>query len=148
MPGPDPGQLATRAVGGLGTPILTVVDADGWPVPIVVTSCQLEGETFRVGLPRGQWVPTIEGRACLTFSKHTPDFREYENALFLGSVTRDGERAVFRIERALPTISLTGSRWRRIREFASFQRIVKDRVRTEAARRGQGPPKIRIPRYR
>jgi hypothetical protein len=117
-------------------------------VPIVVTSVQVEGETFRVGLSGGRWMPTIEGRACLTFSRHTPDFREYENALFLGSVTRDGEGAVFRIERALPTISLTGSRWKRIRDFASFQKIVKDRVRTEAARRGQGPPQIRIPRYR
>jgi len=90
----------------------------------------------------------VAGRACLTFTRHVPDFSEYENALFVGNVESSGSVTAFTVERALPTISLVGSRWRRIRDFASSQPLVGKRVRSEAARRGQPPPKVRIPLYR
>jgi hypothetical protein len=53
----------------------------------------------------------------------------------------------FRIDRALPDISLTGSRPRRIRDFVSSRRKLKGRAKAEAARRGQRPPPVEIPRY-
>jgi hypothetical protein len=147
-PPPEGGPHAKRAARELGLPILTVVDEDGWPAPMPTASCRLEGDAFRVRFATGLSMPKIEGLACLTFTTHAPDFGGYENAVFVGEVTEDGSDVDFRIQRALPTVSFTGSRWKRIRDFASSQKVVKDRVRTEAARRGQRPPEIRIPRYR
>jgi hypothetical protein len=146
-PVPNPFERARRAARRMGAPVLTVVDGEGYPVPIPTTSCRLSGDTFHLRLPAGAPVEPI-GPACLTFQRHTPDFNDYENAVFVGhSAVRDSGEIAFRIERALPDISLTGSRARRIRDFASSRRKLKGRARAEAARRGQRPPAVEIPRH-
>lgn len=128
-------------------PVLTVVDGEGFPVPFRTSACRFAGREFRLEVPAGHPADS-RGPACLTFQYHEPDFNGYENAVFVGRAVPEGDEVVFRVERALPDISLTGSRLDRVRRFASSRRLVKPRVRTEAARRGQPPPVIRIPRDR
>ena len=106
------------------------------------------GEAFRILLPARVDDIVRAGPACLTFQLHSANFDAYENAVFVGKVVLVDDDVLFHVERSLPDVSLTGSRWRRIRDFAANQKRVKGRVRTEAARRGQRPPLIRIPRYR
>ena len=71
--------------------------------------------------------------------------RGYENAVFVGTVDASGDDVVFIAERALPDISLMGSKWKMTRDFFSSRRMVKPRVAAEAARRGQPPRRVRLP---
>ncbi len=137
---------AERVATGFPAPVLTVMDGDGWPVPFRAASCRFEGEGFVLRMPVGR-PAAAGGPACLTFQRHEPDFDGYENAIFVGRAVSDGPDVVFRVERALPDISLTGSRAKRARDFVSNAWRVRGRVATESARRGQPPPKIRIPLY-
>ena len=146
-PAVDVSGRASRAARLLGSPVLTVVDAQGYPAPIVTSACRWGSGVFSLTLPAGVLVE-LHGPACLTFQRHSADFNDYENAVFVGEIAPDGDEIFFRVERALPDISLTGSRLRRIRDFASSRKRVKGRVITEAARRGQPAPTIHIPRYR
>jgi hypothetical protein len=145
---PDPSwpDRLAWAVRDLGRPILTVVDAEGLPVPFRVRAhYPVEGGSVRLELPAGRPVDVTGGPACLTFHQHESRFRAYENAVFVGRVDTTGDAATFVAERALPDISLMGSRWRRARDFLSARREIKGRVVAEAARRDQPPPRVRIP---
>ncbi len=146
-PAADWRSRADLAAGRLGLPVLTVVDRDGFPVPFPASSSRFDGTAFHLRVAVGRPVEP-KSEACLTFQRHEPDFEGYENAVFVGVAEFEGEEVTFRVERALPDISLVGSRWRRMRDFASNRQAVKDRVDVEAERRGQRPPSINIPRYR
>ena len=136
---------AAKAGRAFGPPVLTVVDPSGFPVPLRASRCRFDGQAFHLELALG-WPLGSGGPACLTFQWHEPDFRGYANAIFVGRAEVREREAIFHVERALPDISLTGSRWRQIRDFLSSERKLRGRVKAEAARRGQEPPKIRIPR--
>jgi hypothetical protein len=144
----DPGwrARAARVARDFPAPAVTVMDAEGWPVPFRAASCVIDGEGFALRMPAGRPVDPF-GSGCVTFQRHDPDFRDYENAIFTGEVTAGGDAVAFTVERALPDVSLTGSWASRARRFVSNARLVGGRVEMEAARRGQRPPTIRIPRY-
>ena len=144
----DPGwpARAARVARDFPPPVVTVMDPDGWPVPFRAVSCTADSEGFDLRMPAGRPVATV-GPGCITFQRHDPDFRDYENAIYTGEVNAGGDAVAFTVERALPDISLTGSWVKRARGFVSNARLVRGRVAMEAARRGQPPPKIRIPRY-
>jgi hypothetical protein len=135
---------AAYAVRRLGAPDLTVMDADGFPVPFSARRATLVPEGFRLELPAGAPAP-VTGSACLTFHEHDPRFTHEENAAFVGQVERDGEggAAVFHVARALGDLSAPGAWPRRVWSVLTLRRQLKARLRVEAARRGQPVPRIR-----
>jgi Family of unknown function (DUF5995) len=144
--GPAWSVRALRVARDFPPPVVTVMDAHAWPVPFRATSCAVDGEGFVLRVPAGRPVHP-SGPACVTFQRHDPDFRNYENAIFVGEVSVDGDDVRFAVELTLPDISLSGSWASRSRRFLSNARLLRGRVAVEAARRGQPPPAIRIPRY-
>ena len=141
-------DLASTAPSSFGPPVLTAIDGRGRPMPIPTKAASFDGSGFLLDLPAGHPLKKVEGPACLTFARHTRGFNEYENLIFAGQVQPEGSVTTFTIERALPTVGPVGSRLRRIRGLVSPSPLLRDRVRTEAARRGQELPRVRIPRYR
>ncbi|MGH3146009.1 MAG: hemerythrin [Rubrobacter sp.] len=125
---------------------LTVVGTDGfpecWPAGEVVTA----PDGFRIQPSPGVG-PVAEGRACLTFHTHNPDFTTQENRVFVGRVSRvDDGALLFGVERLLGDWSLGGSRLSTTLDFLFGRgRRLRSRLRGEADRRGQPVPKVRFP---
>lgn len=137
--------IGAHAVATLGAPILTTVDADGFPTPLRTASATLTADGFRLTLPPGLPTPTW-GTACLTFHSHPEVFTGQENRLFSGEVAQDGDGATFRVARPIADWSLNGSPPQMIWRFLSAGRKLAPRLKAEAARRGQPVPTINIPR--
>lgn len=135
--------VAAHAVAKLGAPILTTVDAEGFPIPIRVQEARLTPEGFVMTVPRGVPAPPA-GPACLTFHTHPEVFTGQENRLFAGEVAPGGDGAIFRVERAIADWSLNGSPPQMLWRFLSAGRKLAPRLRAEAARRGQPVPQVRI----
>jgi hypothetical protein len=135
------------AIDTIGLPILTVVDEEGYPTPFRVLGATMGSEGIQLALPAA--VPAAaRGRGCLTF--HTlrlvkGEMATQENMSFIGDVIDDGGSGVrFEIERRLPDTSIKG----RVRGLVSFgltMRRFRRRLETEASRRGQPVPKVRVP---
>lgn len=134
------------AIETLGTPVLTVVDSDGYPVPFRVKEASLRSDGVQLRL-----LPAMpadpEGRACLTF--HTIKVKEgsmvsNENMAFLGEVSRSDGSAIFAVERRMPDVSLKlnpSGLAAVIKVMLGFRK----RLEIEAARRGQPVPVVRLP---
>ena len=130
----------------LGTPVLTVPDNDGYPVPFRVKEASLRSDGVHLDLlPAMPAEP--DGRACLTF--HTIKVKDgsmvaNENMTFLGSVSRNEGGALFTVERQLPGVSFKlnpSGLLTLIRVMLGFRK----RLAIEAARRDQPVPKVRLP---
>jgi hypothetical protein len=135
--------IAAHAIAKLGTPILTTVDADGFPTPIRVANARQTTEGFILTIPRGLPTPPA-GPACLTFHSHPEVFTGQENRLFAGEVQPDGDGALFRVERPIADWSLHGPPPQMLWRFLSAGRKLAPRLHAEAARRGQPVPQVRI----
>ncbi len=128
----------------LGSPVLTVVDEEGYPVPFRVLGGFLDSDGVKVELSPA--MPTdARGRACLTF--HTlevinGEMVSYDNKSFIGTLSEDG--VLFKVKRQLGshdmTSDLRGTLW-----FMRSTLRLEKRINVEAARRGQPLPKIRFP---
>jgi len=134
------------AIDQLGTPILTVVNEDGYPVPFRVRSGSLHSDMVDLELLSAMPVEA-KGRACLTF--HTLQLKNGEmtrndNMTFIGDVSLDGNGALFKVERRLGEIALRGG-LKNTLSFFSIIRAMGKRVATEAERRGQPVPKVQLP---
>ena len=136
----------TYALEHLGDPILTVVDAEGYPVPFRARSGSLVSEGLYLDLPSGMPVEA-QGRGCLTFHSlqvKNGEMTSNENMSFSGNVSRDGDHALFRVKRQLPGASfktdLSG-----MLSMGKFMLSLKKRLEAEAERRGQPVPKVRFP---
>ncbi len=140
-------DTALYAVTKLGLPVITTVDADGFPVPLRVRSVSLTNDGFRLHMPAG--APLLEeGSACLTFHSHPKVFSGQENKAFLGYAQYDsGNEVHFNVERPLADWSLQGSRLSAAVEFFRNGRTLAPRVKAEAARRGQPVPTLHIPSF-
>jgi hypothetical protein len=134
------------ALDRFGAPLLTVVNEDGYPVPFRAFDASLQPEGVRLTLPSTR--PTAAyGRACLTF--HTlglvnGEMATQENMSFIGDVSQDNQGVLVRVERRLPDTSIK----RRVRGLLSFgftMRRYRKRLETEAARRRQTVPTVRVP---
>ena len=142
----DPVASVRDALNDLGSPILTAPDADGYPVPFRTAGGSLEGGVVHLAL-HPHTPARLDGRACLSF--HTVEIKKddivaNENRTYLGSVVFDGDRADFTIERQLPTINLrTGLQGNLA--LLKLNRGLKARLGSEAARRGQPVPTVRLP---
>lgn len=135
---------AKYAVQNLGDPILTIVTADGFPLPFRVRNATLVPDGIRVHVPAG--LPaSVTGSACLTFHTHPEEFTGQQNLVFVGQVQQEATGYVFKVERQLGDWSLAGSRLRATWDFFRNGRKLAPRLAVEAERRGQPVPKIRLP---
>lgn len=127
----------------LGNPILTVVDDKGYPVPFRVRGGMLNSENVILDLHPA--IPAeAKGRACLMFHSIQVKNGEKianENLSFTGTVSGDGERTIFKVERQLPSVSFK----RGLRDMLSLGMMMlsmKRRLEVEAERRGQPVPSL------
>jgi len=130
----------------LGTPIITVVDEDGYPVPFRARGGSLGADGVHLDLLSAMPVDA-RGRACLTF--HTLKVQKgemvsNENMSFIGEVSGDGGDALFKVERCLPIFSFRRDPAGVVTLILGIFRMGK-RLEVEAARRGQSVPAVRKP---
>ncbi|OAA29562.1 hypothetical protein UG55_100167 [Frankia sp. EI5c] len=125
-------DVAREAVAG-GTPAhLSVLDEDGYPLPMRVYSFELTTEGFLLAAPKGTpW--QLKGRASLTFA----GFRT-----FVGDAGPDGDRVLFRVERSLPQHPATLDTKQVLRPSEDTLAKARARLEREAARRGASLPVI------
>lgn len=70
---------------------LTLLDADGFPLPIRVREAHAHAEGFELVMPK--WLPWSSGKATLTFQGLET---------FIGEASIEAGKALFRVERPLP----------------------------------------------
>jgi hypothetical protein len=133
------------AVKSLGRPVLTVVDADGFPVPFRTQQAAIAADGFQLKLFPHSPAPA-QGKACLTFHLHDEKFSWNENMTFIGEVTGDVETASFKVDRLLASQSLKkGSQVQAMLNMLKQRRQLAPRLKPEARRRGQPVPTINLP---
>jgi hypothetical protein len=135
---------AEYAVQNLGDPILTIVTADGFPLPFRVRNATLVPGGIRIHVPSGRPAPAT-GPACLTFHTHPELFTGQQNLVFVGQVQQEADGCIFSVERQLGDWSLVGSRLKATWDFMQNGRKLAPRLAAEAERRGQPVPKVRLP---
>ena len=80
------------AIERLGLPVLTTVDADGWPLPLRTVAAEPTADGFDVVVPAG--VEIVDGPAFLSFHTHDEVFDGQENIGLAGHAHVDrGRRA-------------------------------------------------------
>lgn len=146
IPDQDWRETMAHAVQSLGTPVLTVVDDDGYPVPFRTGVRSLDPSGVRLELlPSMPVIP--RGRACLTFHTlgvHGGAMLSNENITFIGDVSSDDHSALFRVERSIPSVDFKTS----LKGFLNLLRVIggfRKRLEDEAKRRGQPVPMLRYP---
>jgi hypothetical protein len=105
---------------------LTLLDAEGFPLPVRVREIYPHPEGFRIHVPKA--APWSEGKATLSF---------VGKEIFVGEATKDGTETLLRVERTLPISPLVSDRSRK--NVEDYAKLLK-RVEEEAARRGQAIP--------
>lgn len=134
------------ALDHLGEPILTVVDAEGYPVPFRVRRAALQAEG--VNLELLPVMPAVaQGRACLTFHSlqvRNGEMISNENRSFTGAVYCNGGKALFKAQHQLPGINFKRGLGDML-SLGSQMLSMKRRLEIEARRRGQPVPIIRLP---
>lgn len=111
---------------------LSVVDADGYPLPIRTLGFEVTDEGFRLALPRGlPW--RIEGSASLTFAGFQT---------FIGKVSAADDAVSFQVDRALPQHPSTYDTKQVLQPSEDTRAKARARLEYELARRGQSLPVI------
>lgn len=125
-------DVAQDAVAGTEAAHLTVLDGDGFPLPMVAYSYELVDEGFRLSMPKGQpW--RYEGASSLTFAGfHT----------FVGTSVAEKSTTLFRVERALPEHPSVLDTRQVLQPTEDTVAKARARLEYEAQRRGQSLPVI------
>jgi hypothetical protein len=123
-------HLADRAIDRRAPGHLTLVDDEGFPLPIRARAIRPTGEGFALELPRAApWAAT--GKASLSFQGHQT---------FVGDVeTRDGV-TFMRVERALPVLPIVVDQQELLNPSPENYAKLMGRLSHEAARRSQPIP--------
>jgi len=123
-------EIAETAASRGGPAHVTLMDGDGWPLPISVRAYKLEGNTFVLDVPKGApWRRT--GKATLTF-------RGVET--FVGDVTDEHGMMRFTVERALPQHPLVLDPVQVLKPTDDVRASLLARLEEETRRRGQSIP--------
>jgi hypothetical protein len=131
-------RRAAGAVERFGPPVLTTVDAEGWPLPLRTVSATATDDGFEVQAPAG--VDIVPGPAFLTFHTHVATMESQENLGLAGVATvRDGAVHV-RVDRALNDFPVPRNPVRRAALMMQAARRLQPRLAYEAQRRGQPVP--------
>lgn len=125
-------EVAADAIASGDAGNLSVLDQDGFPLPMRLKSLVLVPEGFRLTPPRGTpW--KLAGKASLTFA----GFRT-----FVGDAEPEGESVLFRVERALPQHPSTLDTKQVLQPAETTLAKTRSRLEAEMARRGQPLPVI------
>lgn len=133
---------AAQAVEELGLPVLTLVDGDGWPLPLRTQAARRTASGFELELPvLPEGVAVAGGPACLTFHHHAADMEHQENLVLVGVASVGGDGVVhLEVERSLTDLSIPPGRVRSILNLLRTGRALRPHLAAEAARRGQAVP--------
>jgi hypothetical protein len=111
---------------------LTLLDADGFPLPFRAQSVERTADGFALQLAAG--VPwRVEGKATLCF---------IARSTFVGTVTATGGGVEFRVERALPVMPIVKDLAQIWAPGSQAGRKLAKRLAAELARRGQPVPTL------
>lgn len=130
---PRPWQVVAADAVASGSPChLSVLDADGFPLPMRANSFELIEAGFRLAMPTGTpWALT--GRASLTFA----GFRT-----FVGTAEPEDDTVLFHAERALPQHPSTLDTKQVLQPAEATLAKTRARLEAEMKRRGQPLPVI------
>jgi hypothetical protein len=123
-------EVARDAVAKGAAAHLTVLDDDGYPMPMRARSFELVEDGFRLVIPRGVPWP-IAGRASLTFAGFQT---------FVGEVVPMTGASLFKAERSLPEHPSTRDTQQVLQPSEDTRKKAWARLEYEAQRRGQPIP--------
>lgn len=126
---PDWRSMAASAVGRGAPAHLTLVDGEGYPLPVCCRGIALEDKGFRLEMPG--WLPWSEGKATLSFEGLE---------IFVGEARRSGSRLELAVERALPVMPLLASPGEILRPRPETKQALMERIAHELDRRGARLP--------
>jgi hypothetical protein len=127
-------EVARAAIAAMPAAHLTVLDDDGYPMPMRTRSFELVDEGFRLQTPKG--VPwAIAGRGSLTFAGFYT---------FIGDAETEGGQTFFRVERSLPQHPSTLDTKQVLQPSEDTKAKAWARLEYEAARRGQPIPTVPV----
>jgi hypothetical protein len=125
-------EVAADAVASGSGCHLSVLDADGFPLPMRTNAFELVDAGFRLTMPKGTpWA--LAGPASLTFA----GFRT-----FVGQAEPEGKTVLFRAERALPQHPSTLDTKQVLQPAEATLAKTRTRLEAEMKRRGQPLPII------
>jgi hypothetical protein len=125
-------EVATDALASGAAAHLSVLDADGYPLPMRARSFDLVREGFRLVMPKGiPW--KLEGKASLTFA----GFRT-----FVGDAKMENGAILLQVERSLPQHPSTLDTKQVLQPSEDTLAKARARLEYEAQRRGQSLPVI------
>jgi hypothetical protein len=121
-------ELADQALASAMPAHLTLLDAEGFPLPIRVRTVERHARGFRMVVPKA--APWSEGKATLSF---------VGKEIFVGTASMEGKTSLLHVERALPILPMMASR-----EGISAADLdaLNGRLAEEMQRRGQPLPKV------
>lgn len=126
-------DVANDAVAAGSPAHLSIVDTDGYPLPMRAVGLELVSDGFRLDMPRGMpW--DLSGPASLTFA----GFRTFVGE----AVGETGQSVLFRVERALPQHPSTLDTKQVLQPAEATLAKTRARLEAEMARRGQPLPVI------
>jgi hypothetical protein len=125
-------EVARAAVAAMPAAHLSVLDDDGYPMPMRARSFELVAEGFRLEMPRGApW--RLAGKASLTFAGFYT---------FLGDAEDQGGSTLLRVERSLPQHPSTLDTKQVLQPSEDTKAKAWARLEYEARRRGQPIPTV------
>jgi hypothetical protein len=130
-PAPDWRELAQGALARKAAAHLTLLDRDGFPLPIRARRADLTAEGFSLAMPG--WLPWSGGRATLTFEGIET---------FIGAARIEEGEAHFTAERALPVHPLMAAPEEILHPRPETKATLLRRIETELERRGLPLPNM------
>jgi hypothetical protein len=116
--------LARKAPGHL-----TLLDAQGFPLPIRAREVHAHAEGFRLVMPR--WLPWSGGKATLSFEGVET---------FVGDASIEGTEALIRVERAMPVLPMMADLTEVLHPKPATKAALMERLDYETKRRSQPLP--------
>jgi hypothetical protein len=122
-------DLATTALARGWVSHLTLLDDEGYPIPLRTRDVTAGDGGFRIVMPKA--LPWSEGKATLSFMGWN---------LFVGDVTLANGVRIMEIERALPILPLTKDASEVLKPSDYSRKSLDERLRYESERRDQPIP--------